>query len=187
MLLQALRAYKYLEKQTQSGSPRTSAAICQVHGLLMQGAKQCKRDGGVAAIGAGQFRIEPVSAGKWTFPPHADVPTRLEEIVQNFENRLQELHAIEAATLLFYDVISLHPFIDGNGRLSRFGFAYALLRAGFPFPVILSSGASKEYKHYIAALQHAQGRGDLKSLYAMAWRSVERTMRSATDFLRLHT
>jgi hypothetical protein len=68
-------------------------------------------------------------------------------------------HFLICATVLFYEVIQVHPFQDGNGRLCRILLNYALERAGFPFAVPLTSGHSKARKHYIFAKCNAQ-KGD---------------------------
>ena len=56
---------------------------------------------------------------------------------------------ISALTL----ILSLHPFMEGNSRLSRLLWNYSLTCNGLPFPVILFSGITrKPYKVYITCL-----------------------------------
>ena len=63
---------------------------------------------------------------------------------------------VHASTRLFYDLISTHPFVDGNGRLCRLILAHCWYAFGMPFPLTLSSGHKKARSHYHNALYVAQ-------------------------------
>ncbi|MDA0873491.1 MAG: Fic family protein [Bacteroidetes bacterium] len=43
----------------------------------------------------------------------------------------QEVHPLVAGAALVYDVLSIHPFQDGNGRISRLLTTLALLKSGY--------------------------------------------------------
>lgn len=45
-----------------------------------------------------------------------------------------DLHPVTAATRLYLDLIHLHPFLDGNGRLARLAFDATCQNAGWPTP-----------------------------------------------------
>lgn len=92
------------------------------------------------------------------------------------------LHPVEVASSLFYDVMTIHPFRDGNGRLSRMLFSYALQRFGCPFPVEVTSGHRKTKQHYYAALEHAQLKRHFSGLNALARASVVVTAENVMRF-----
>jgi Fic family protein len=45
-------------------------------------------------------------------------------------------HPIEFAALLHIGLVSIHPFIDGNGRTARLLMNLALMQAGYPITII---------------------------------------------------
>jgi Fic family protein len=63
----------------------------------------------------------------------------------------QSIHPIELAAELHYRFVCIHPFDDGNGRLSRLIMNYHLLKNGYP-PVIIKSA---DKKNYLFALHEA--------------------------------
>ena len=61
---------------------------------------------------------------------------------------------IMAATNLFGNIINIHPFEDGNGRICRLILAHALIQMKCClFPVILSSFHRRGRRHYIRAVK----------------------------------
>ena len=49
-------------------------------------------------------------------------------------------HPVHYAALLHKELVSIHPFIDGNGRISRLVMHLALIKKGYPImsiPLIL--------------------------------------------------
>jgi Fic family protein len=45
-------------------------------------------------------------------------------------------HPIEFAAVIHKELVTIHPFIDGNGRVARLLMNLALLQAGYPVAVI---------------------------------------------------
>lgn len=54
------------------------------------------------------------------------------------------LHPVELAARLHYKLVRIHPFDDGNGRISRLVMNYVLLKHGLP-PVIIKSADKRQY------------------------------------------
>lgn len=76
----------------------------------------------------------------------ADTPIQMGELIEwwrNEENK-NELHPVVLAAALHYKFVRIHPFDDGNGRISRLLMNYVLLKNNLP-PVIIKSSAKKEY------------------------------------------
>ena len=63
--------------------------------------------------------------------------------------------AAQLAAGLYYKLIVVHPFINGNGRLCRLLASTAFQRVGFPFVVLPMNGHSKNGSHFIQAWQWA--------------------------------
>lgn len=149
------------------GERLTKERITMLHKILLCGAQ---------APYAGRWRIDPVHAGWHAFPTAKDeveMESWVQEVVDRFERRMHDERtpAIVAASRLLHDICAIHPFENGNGRTARLLFAYALMRAGYPFPVIFTSGRSKARKHCGVAMRRADG-GRFDLLYATALHSV---------------
>lgn len=87
-----------------------------------------------------------------------DTPIRMGELVQWYrtESEKGEKHPIELAALLHYEFVRIHPFDDGNGRLSRLLMNYILLKNDLP-PIVIKSA---DKRNYLTAL-HSADIGDL--------------------------
>jgi Fic family protein len=86
-----------------------------------------------------------------------ETPIKMGELMDWFrqEEEKGDLHPVELAALFHYKFVRIHPFDDGNGRISRLLMNYALLRNGMP-PVIIKS---TDKKNYLQAL-HLADAGD---------------------------
>jgi len=83
----------------------------------------------------------------------ADTPIMMGELIEWFraEEEKKELHPVALAALLHYKFVRIHPFDDGNGRISRLLMNYILLKNNLPWLVIKSA----DKKNYITALNKA--------------------------------
>lgn len=98
----------------------------------------------------------------------SEMPTR------NYRTGLPILRAAAAHAWLAY----IHPFIDGNGRVSRLVANVILARAGLP-PLILRN---KNDRHrYITALGHSDQAGDIAPLILMFCKALERITEQLKD------
>jgi Fic family protein len=130
---------------------------------------------------------EEVSAGWHQFVPASAVEGCVRRIASYYNENRTSMHPIAAATYLFYEMITVHPFPNGNGRLCRMLMAWSLLKDGFPFPVSFSSGHSKRRRHYLHAIEAARKpvfghRGELNTTLLV---SMERVMGNYLENERL--
>ena len=78
---------------------------------------------------------------------------------------------IIAATDLFRNIINIHPFENGNGRICRLFLAHVLIQMKCClFPVILSSFHRRGRRHYIRAVKMFDGKPSM--LYTMIVKSL---------------
>jgi Fic family protein len=82
-----------------------------------------------------------------------DTPIQMRELIEWFrgEEEKGELHPVALAALLHYRFVRIHPFDDGNGRLSRLLMNYVLLKNNL-LPVVIKT---TDKKNYLFALNQA--------------------------------
>lgn len=166
---QAARAYFLLQTSADRSEPLTVDHIKHVHSILMSGSME----------NCGEFRTSPAYADDYVFAPHDSIDERIRNAVESFEENIRSprnLYVVNVAVELMLDFVTIHPFSNGNGRMCRLLFSYALQRMGFPFPVTLDSGYSKSYKHYITSLKQAQTRGKKGPMLQLALVSINATL-----------
>ena len=93
------------------------------------------------------YRVDTESAGKYrernviitgtdfTPPTPTEVPRAMQEFLNSLPS-LRQLHPVEYAAMLHLKLVSIHPFIDGNGRTARLLMNLALLQSGYPITII---------------------------------------------------
>lgn len=142
-LRQHFRAHEYLNSKLST--VLTIDQILETHRILMQGSfANLKR------IKNGEFRQCPVTAGSHVFPPFQEIEERLCGIVKMWNTRRHK--PAKSAAQFFYDVINLHPFVDGNGRLSRLLASHALQQIGLPVPLRIDNRLETSRQDYLQAV-----------------------------------
>ncbi len=115
-------------------------------------------------IAIGSYKTQPNSVmlqngEMFHYASPSETPIKMGELIEWFRSaEAAALHPIAQAALLHYKFVCIHPFDDGNGRISRLLMNYVLGRAGYP-PVIIKSENKKEY---LRALNRADA-GDLNA------------------------
>jgi Fic family protein len=79
-----------------------------------------------------------------------EVPIKMKELVEWY-NSIGDEDPITIAAYLHYKFVLIHPFDDGNGRVSRLLMNLHLMKSGFP-PLIIKS---EDKKNYLYALSEA--------------------------------
>lgn len=92
-------------------------------------------------------------------PDGGDVPGLMAEVVDWLESGDVDVHAVVRAAMAHLHVVSVHPFRDGNGRISRIVQSLVLAREGLVSPEFASieEHLGEHTSDYYAALQEAQG------------------------------
>lgn len=106
---------------------------------------------------AGKLRAHQVmiSGSKFVPPSPVEVYPMLMEFFRWYERNRGKLHPVELAALVHLKFVTIHPFTDGNGRMSRLMMNFVLNRNGFP---MLNIPYEKRSGYY-TALERAQVKG----------------------------
>jgi Fic family protein len=123
--------------------------------------------------GAGHFRSVPVRiSGSRVILPN---PMKVPALMDDFEAWLQSdhgLHPVELAMEAHYRLVTIHPFVDGNGRTARLLMNLILLMGGYP-PAIIRK---QQRLAYLSSLEKAQLGGSKADFEAMIMRAVNRSL-----------
>ena len=131
-LLNYRDAFEYVSAYLNSGGPITERLILEIHRRLVAGIR-----GGSAALG--QYRLvqnfiinSATGETIYTPPQPGEVPILMLELVE-WLNRPSDIHPVIASGITQFQLVHIHPFLDGNGRTSRLLSTLCLYRAGYDF------------------------------------------------------
>lgn len=120
----------------------------------------------------GEFRktqvvVKNTSTGEISFrPPSAlAIPFQLKELLE-FVNRAQsdEIHPVLKSGAIHYELVRIHPFLDGNGRVARAFATLILYKEGYDIRKFFSLEEyfdKNAYGYYEALQSVAEKDGDL--------------------------
>ena len=148
-MINHLKAFKFLLSHKEEHL--TEEMVKGAHKVMMEG---LSNEQGIP-VKNGEYRQSSVHAGGYSFPSHECIPLAMKRIVKEYNERVSkpnhDPHVL--AAWIHFEVVSLHPFDDGNGRTSRLLWCYSLMKDGLPFPPVLTSGHKKSQKHLVKCLQ----------------------------------
>lgn len=102
---------------------------------------------------AGFYRTEPVmlrNKDTWVqFPDFRKVPSLVAEVFRELGDLQKCACPVERAAKLHFRLVSIHPFIDGNGRAVRLLSSAALCQGGYA-PLYIPVERRMEYMESIA-------------------------------------
>lgn len=106
-------------------------------------------------VHAGQYKTRPNSVitatgERFEYASPEETPALMTDLLQWYNQAEHEgnMSPIELASLFHYRYIRIHPFEDGNGRISRLIVNYILYRHGYPMIVV----RTKDKEKYLNAL-----------------------------------
>ncbi|MFP5326404.1 MAG: Fic family protein [Acidimicrobiia bacterium] len=150
--------------------PVSTRLIREMHAVILAGVR-----------GRGRQPGEIRSTQNWIGPPGATIdsatfvpppPAELGDLLSDLERFIHEdpaLPPLVQAALVHYQFETIHPFLDGNGRLGRLLIVFFLVvRDRLPEPLLyLSPYFEARRDEYYDALQGVRERGDLERWLAL--------------------
>lgn len=116
-----LRAFKMVQDNLRSpgGLPISVRLLCDAHRLLMAGVRGAGKQPG--ELRRSQNWIGGTRPGNAVFvpPPAEKVPGLLAELEQFIHNNTDDLPPLVKIALAHAQFETIHPFLDGNGRIGR--------------------------------------------------------------------
>ena len=138
-------ALGYLEEQLEKKEPFSKKLILNVQKYVEKGASK-EKIGLRGPMPPGVlFAVYDSDTGKPEYipPEYSELPALLDELVEYVNNT--DDHPLIVAAVVHYQLVTIHPFEDGNGRTARLLSGYILDLNGYGFNGI---GSLEEYFAY---------------------------------------
>ncbi len=158
-----LRAFKLVQGALRdpAGLPISVRLMCDAHRLLMDGVRGSGKQPG--ELRRSQNWIGGTRPGKAVFvPPPPERVGQLLGDMEQFIHASSELPNLVKIALVHVQFETIHPFLDGNGRIGRLLIAVLLEHFGLlPEPLIYLSGYLKQHQaEYYRRLSNVRTEGD---------------------------
>ena len=153
--------YQLIEKKPQDISLKD---ILDIHYLIL---KTIDDDN------AGRFRNVTVriAGSEVIFPNSLKLPELMAQFIQWLSQSSTE-SAVKIAADAHFKLVTIHPFIDGNGRSARLLMNLILMQSGYP-PAIIKP---EDRLAYINAIEKGQLTQDLTDYYQIIYKAVDRSL-----------
>lgn len=138
-------ALTLLEKKLQNKEPFSKGLILEIQSIVEKGASK-EKIGLRGEMPPGMlFAVYDSQTGNPDYipPEYTDIPGLLDELVE-YVNTTDD-HPLIIAAVVHYQLVTIHPFEDGNGRTARLLSGYILDYYGYGFNGI---GSLEEYFAY---------------------------------------
>ncbi len=134
-------------------------------------------------ITVGNYKTQPNSVRlpngelfEYTAPQ--EVPIKMQELMEWYRDEQTTLHPITLAAMFHYKFVCIHPFDDGNGRVSRLLMNYVLLAHKLP-PVVIKSSDKQNYLHALHLADTGQYEAFIRYIAAQVVSSLEMAIKAA--------
>jgi len=159
-LLNYRSAFELVSEHLDDGGPITAGLVREIHRRLVEGVR-----GDSAAPGTYrkvQNYVVNSATGEivYTPPPAHDVPILMSELVA-WLNDPGDVHPVLAGGIGQFQLVHIHPYLDGNGRSSRLLSTLCLYRAGYDFKRLftISEFYDRDRPAFYRAIQSVRERG----------------------------
>lgn len=153
-LLNYKRAMDFISKYLGKGDPVTEGIIRELHKITVKGVRGGKADPGsyrrIQNYVVNSLTREVI----YTPPAPFEVPHFMREFVK-WLNEIGDISPILAAGISQFQLVHIHPFIDGNGRTARLLSTMILYKTGYDFKRLftISEYYDKNRPAYYKAIQ----------------------------------
>lgn len=156
--------------------PFSLRLVRNMHAVLLRGVRGRERQPGEVRVS--QNWIGPLGSTLETASFVPPPPGELAALLSDWERFVHENRTISVLVqsgLLHYQFETIHPFLDGNGRMGRLLIVFHLvLRERLPQPLLyLSSYFERRRDDYYTELQEVRERGDMNAWLRFYLEGVE--------------
>jgi Fic family protein len=147
-------AIDFLTDMQRQGSELMERDIRSLHEMILVEPYQSK-----AQTADGQATTKTIQLGVYKSSPNhvvtrtgavhyyatpEETPAKMHELMEWYRENRGSMHPLVLSTLFHHRFVAIHPFDDGNGRMSRLLSNLILMQAGLP-PVVVRQDQKSEY------------------------------------------
>ncbi len=160
-------ALDYVKELVQDKTAFTETILLNIHKLILQS---------IDNANAGTYRkVQVMISGAKHIPPQPYlVQKEMETLFIWYNQHKATLHPVLLSAELHERLVTIHPFIDGNGRTSRLLMNLILLQHGYPIAIL--KGDTQSRLQYYAALEAAQTNNDKQTFFELITTNVKDTL-----------
>ncbi|HSW99917.1 MAG TPA: Fic family protein [Patescibacteria group bacterium] len=150
------RALEFVDKRKLTGKPIELNDILTIHSIITDSLLSADRIGKLRAVDVDIINQDDIKL--YDAPEASMVEPEIMELL-SWLNASDSIHPVIAAAALHYQFVSIHPFVDGNGRTTRaLTHLYLGLRKyDFRGALVLDSYYLADKQAYYNALHEVQG------------------------------
>lgn len=175
MAIDHLKALRFVIEISNSKKPLSLDIIKKMSSLIMkQTGSKISAIAGSFDSSKGDFRRVTVRAGTTTFMDYSKVPERVNDLIADLNNNITKVKGFKEVNELAYDahfqLVSIHPFADGNGRTSRLLMNYVQQYHNMPLTAIFR----EDKQDYFKALQETRKQKDISIFRAFMFSQTKK-------------
>lgn len=148
------QAYDYMMDLASHKHPLDITTIRDLNRLVMLKNTDIRSEAGAYRV----IDVWPNGREEHPYTAPYDIPFQMDELIKWANRAIEEEHPVKYAADLHFKFVTIHPFVDGNGRTARLLMNFALTSAGYP--VINIQPGQQPRTQYIKALATGQDNHD---------------------------
>jgi Fic family protein/DNA-binding XRE family transcriptional regulator len=169
-----VEAVTYIKQLIERNFSFNERELLSVHNLILRG---------IIPEDAGRYRRVQVmiKGSSYTPPQPFIVPKQMEDYFIWMEENKNKLHPVILAAEMHERLVTIHPFIDGNGRTSRLIMNLILLQNGYVIANI--KGDYETRMKYYQSLEKAQTSGNKEDFILLIAQIEKECMQRYLDII----
>ena len=169
-----VEAVAYIKQLIERNFSFNERELLSVHNLILRG---------IIPEDAGRYRkVQVMIKGSSHMPPQPFlVPKQMEDYFLWMEENKNKLHPVILAAEMHERLVTIHPFIDGNGRTSRLIMNLILLQNGYVIANI--KGDYETRMKYYQSLETAQTSGNKEDFILLIAQIEKECMQRYLDII----
>ncbi|MBC7488397.1 MAG: Fic family protein [Cytophagaceae bacterium] len=167
-------AIEYVKDLVKDPIAINETHLLNIHSLILQSIDNSH---------AGKYRnVQVLISGAQYVPPQPYlVDKQMEDFFIWYETEKNNLHPVILSAELHERLVTIHPFIDGNGRTSRLLMNLVLLQNGYPIAIL--KGDAESRLQYYKALEVAQTEHNKEPFFELIAANVKATLNKVLQTL----